>query len=202
MSIDDRKQKEKHDIQEKILKAAMQLFCKDGYQNVTLRKIAKKIDYSPGTIYLYFKDKDEIFYQLLVKGFRKFGEEALKINEKDPIKRIDKLGETYIRFGINNPEYYQIMFVLEGPSRKIVEEHCEDPGIDVYAILQKDVRYFIEKKGLNIKDLEHITFHLWSLVHGIVSLIIQKRSFASQYKDIKDLEKFALRSFEVLKVTG
>ncbi len=56
-------------MRQRILKAAMELFAKGGYENVSMRKIAKKIEYSPGTIYLYFKNKNDIMLQLCYQGF-------------------------------------------------------------------------------------------------------------------------------------
>ena len=74
MGIAERKEKQKSDIKKMILEASMKLFVEEGFENVTIRKIADIIQYSPTTIYLYFKDKNEIFYSLHELGFQKMGE--------------------------------------------------------------------------------------------------------------------------------
>ncbi|MFY8045852.1 MAG: TetR/AcrR family transcriptional regulator, partial [Chitinophagaceae bacterium] len=71
MTIAHRKQREKVEMRELILSAARSLFLEKGYYETSIRNIAEKVEYSPGTIYLYFKEKDEIFHSLHEEGFRK-----------------------------------------------------------------------------------------------------------------------------------
>jgi AcrR family transcriptional regulator len=72
MGISERKEREKQEMREKILLVATEMFIEEGYDKTSIRKIADKIEYSPATIYLYFKDKDEIFHAIHDKGFDKF----------------------------------------------------------------------------------------------------------------------------------
>ena len=74
MGIKERKEQEKSEMRELILKTAMNLFLDKGFENITIRHIAEKIEYSPATIYLYFKNKDEILYTLRREGFEKLYE--------------------------------------------------------------------------------------------------------------------------------
>jgi len=60
MGVAERRAREKRKLKQQILDAARQLFVRDGYESASMRKIANKIEYSPATIYTYFKDKDEI----------------------------------------------------------------------------------------------------------------------------------------------
>ena len=69
MGVQERREREKQGIREEILEAARQLFVTEGYENVSIRKIAEKIEYSPGTIYLYFQDKAEILAQISEETF-------------------------------------------------------------------------------------------------------------------------------------
>ena len=64
MGILERKEKQREEIRKMILEASMQLFVKEGFENVSIRKIADLIEYSPTTLYIYFKDKNEIFSSL------------------------------------------------------------------------------------------------------------------------------------------
>jgi AcrR family transcriptional regulator len=85
MGIAERRESDKQRMRGRILEAAMKLFLKEGFERVTIRAIAKAIEYSPATIYLYFKDKNEILYALQTIGFEKLYKEqqdVLKI--KDP----------------------------------------------------------------------------------------------------------------------
>src|SRR5438034_1731042 len=102
--------------QKMILEASMKLFVEQGFENVTIRKIADIIEYSPTTVYLYFKDKDEIFYHLHEQGFAKLTEiNQTLLGIDNPLTRLYKMGENYLQFGLKNPEYYDIMFIQHGP---------------------------------------------------------------------------------------
>ena len=84
-----------------ILKAAIDLFIQEGYDGVSIRKIAKKIEYSPGSIYTYFTDKDSIFYALHVEGFeRSFKKQISTQSIKDPRERLLAQGKAYIEFAL------------------------------------------------------------------------------------------------------
>ena len=106
MGITERKEKQKAELKNQILDASVKLFSEHGYNGVTIRKIADLIEYSPTTVYLYFKDKNEILYELHQIGFKKMEELNKDIFDiKNPLLRLHKLGENYIRFGLEYPEY-------------------------------------------------------------------------------------------------
>src|SRR5688572_12368349 len=99
MGIAERKEKQKQEIRKMILDASMKLFVEEGFENVSIRKIAELIEYSPTTVYLYFKDKDEILFELHEIGFRKMAEYNADLWEiQNPLLRLFKMGENYIRF--------------------------------------------------------------------------------------------------------
>src|SRR5688572_21211554 len=116
MGIAERKEKQKLEIRKAILDASMKLFVEQGYENVSIRKIADLIEYSPTTVYLYFKDKNEILFNLHEIGFLKMDEYTADLfTIKNPLVRLHKMGEHYIRFGIENPAFYDLMFILQAP---------------------------------------------------------------------------------------
>ncbi len=79
MGIKERREKEQEDLRQKILDAASELFAKEGYSNVSMRKIARKIEYSPTTIYLYFKDKTDLLNQICEETFSNLIKDIEKI---------------------------------------------------------------------------------------------------------------------------
>ena len=120
MGIVERKEKQKLEIHKQILDASMKLFVEEGFDNVSIRKIADLIEYSPTTVYLYFKDKDEIFFSLHDIGFEKMLELNRNLdNIENPLLRLHKMGENYINFGMENPEYYELMFIQREPMKKL-----------------------------------------------------------------------------------
>src|SRR6266496_4279853 len=127
MGIAERKEKQKTEIRKMILDASMKLFVEEGFEHVSIRKIADLIEYSPTTVYLYFKDKNEILYDLHEMGFQKMAEYTATIWEiKNPLVRLHKMGEKYIQFGLENPEYYDLMFILQAPMKSLdLMENCD-----------------------------------------------------------------------------
>src|SRR5436190_23970931 len=70
MGIKERQERDREAVRRSILDAARELFVTEGYQNVSIRKIAERIEYSPAAIYSYFAGKDDIFFALAEEGFR------------------------------------------------------------------------------------------------------------------------------------
>lgn len=159
-----------------ILEAAKRLFLKDGFENVTIRNIADKIEYSPATVYLYFKDKDEILYALHTEGFEKlFAEQQKTLSISDPWQRLRAGGEVYIKFALENREYYDLMFIMTETGRIISKKEDWGVGQRSYDVLRNAVRDCIEAGYLPRVDIEVASFALWSLVHGMASLVIRDR---------------------------
>lgn len=176
MGIHERKEREKHEKRRMILDTAMQLFIEEGYDSVSIRKIADKIEYSPATIYLYFQDKDDIYHSLQQEGFRIFLE-ALSLSESvaDPVGRVTDLGQRYIRFGIENPEYYDLMFISRSPMKKVDGLKDWKEGVESYLVLLRTVQFAMENGLFTSKDPHVVASGLWSLVHGLVSLVNRGR---------------------------
>jgi AcrR family transcriptional regulator len=107
MGIKERKKRDAAKMRGRILDAAMQLYLKGGYENVTMRRIAAKIEYSPGTIYLYFQNKKDIMLQLCYQGFERLLEHQEKLKKiSDPLERVSAGGRYYLAFALENPELY------------------------------------------------------------------------------------------------
>lgn len=176
MGVKERKERQKTEMREAILSAALKLFSDEGYDNVTMRRIADKIEYSVGTIYLYFKDKSEIFYELHNRGFAEFYKKQLSVQHiKDPIERLTAHGEVYIEFAIEHPEYYDVMFISRTPSKELKKfEHWEE-GERTYELLKLNIKQAMEAGHFKGVDLEVAAFALWSSVHGMASLYVRER---------------------------
>jgi AcrR family transcriptional regulator len=178
MGIAERKEKQKLEIRKMILDASMKLFVEEGFEKVSIRKIADLIEYSPTTVYLYFKDKNEILFSLHEMGFQKMGEYNGNLMEiGNPFLRLHKMGENYIRFGLENPEYYDLMFIQRAPMEVLEEKgHCEwkegDAALDR---LQETIAEAIEKGLIDPGNPQAISMAVWSMVHGLVSLAIRRR---------------------------
>ena len=178
MGIAERKEKQKEEIRKMILDASMKLFVEEGFEKVSIRKIADIIEYSPTTIYLYFKDKNEILYYLNQEGFIKMLELNSSLSKiENPLLRLYKLGENYIRFGLENPEYYDLMFIQPAPMEKLAELNFgEWKNADLTReMLKAMVAECMEKGIIKNYDVTIVAMAFWGLVHGLVSLSIRRR---------------------------
>lgn len=177
MGIAERKEKQKLEIRKRILEASMKLFVEEGFSNVSIRRIADIIEYSPTTIYLYFKDKDEIFYNLHEMGFLKLQEMNRNLDDiHNPMLRLHKMGENYIQFGLENPEFYDLMFIQPEPMDKLTEMGCEWQNGEAALTRLRDTLVECMEKGYIAKtDPTVLSLSIWSMVHGLVSLATRQR---------------------------
>lgn len=176
MGISERRIKEKADMKKAVLDAALSLFIQEGYRSVSIRKIAERIEYSPSTLYLYFKDKDEILFELHNLGFEALYRHQLEVQSiTDPKERMMAHGRAYLKFALEHQEYYDIMFIARSPSKFIEKYKHWDCGDRAFGLLIKNVQQCIDAGYFKGENSEAVAFLLWSVVHGMASLIIRKR---------------------------
>ncbi len=178
MGILERKEKQKLEIRKMILDASMKLFIEEGFEKVSIRKIADLIEYSPTTVYLYFKDKNEILFNLHDIGFHKLQEVNRNLDDiKNPLLRLHKMGENYLHFGMNNPEYYDLMLIQKAPMEALLDmDACEWKSGDAAICRLKDTLAECMEQGYILKgDVNVVAMSIWGMVHGLVSLAIRDR---------------------------
>lgn len=180
MGVKERREREKSETRDKILDAARELFVTEGYEGVSMRKVAEKIEYSPTAIYVHFTDKNELFHELCSQDYARLAEvfqsSAMPI---DPVERLKQIGRTYIEFGVHNPNHYKFMFMTPHPPLEPDDEEREkmgNPEVDAYAFLRWSVQQAISAGRLReeLVDAELVSQTLWAAVHGVISLNIAK----------------------------
>jgi AcrR family transcriptional regulator len=115
MGVKERQEREREAVSRAILDAARALFVAEGYQNVSIRKIADRIEYSPAAIYSYFPSKDDIFFALAEEGFHLLfasaGPSASATESTEPIENVRAAFWHFYQFSRKHPEYFALMFV-------------------------------------------------------------------------------------------
>ena len=115
MGIKERQERDRETIRRGILDAARELFVTEGFENVSIRKIAEKIEYSPAAIYSYFQNKDDIFFALAEEGFRLLAEPAeswqREFDSMPPLDRVRAMLWRFFEFSREQPAYFALMFV-------------------------------------------------------------------------------------------
>src|SRR5205807_10642228 len=146
MGTKERRAREREEIRTVILDAAREMFATEGYEAVTMRRIAEKIEYSPTAIYFHFKDKDALIRQLCDTDFLAFGQEFAKLMSiADPIERLRRAGHTYIEFGVQYPNHFRLMFMTPHPPMSPDDSDVERGNVDqdAYAFVRAIVEQAI-----------------------------------------------------------
>lgn len=179
MGPKERREREKVDIRAKILEAAREMFVNYGFEKVTMRMIAEKIEYSPTSIYIHFKDKQALFEELCRQDFEGLSGVFRRIaNIEDPLDRLENLGHAYVQYGLQHPNHYRLMFMTPHPAHSPVLEQGRkgDPNHDSYAFLLGCIRDCIASgklhSSLDNVDPDLLAQTMWAALHGVVALQI------------------------------
>lgn len=177
MTNSERRERRKEQVRERIVEAARELFAAEGYEAVTMRRVAEAIDYSAGTIYLHFPDKESLIKEVCVTDFAQLAGKIAKIaTDPDPVERLRRAGIAYLDFAFANPNHYRVMFMAARPaiSPDSVEQDRHDPQEDSYAFLRMTVAECIATGRFrpSITDVELTSQTAWAALHGLASLRI------------------------------
>jgi len=163
-------------LQKTILDAGRKAADQGGYESVSLRKLAESVGCSHANLYLYFKDKDDIFEALVESSFARFDEGFRRILEseehEDPVHLLTRAAHAYVEFGLQNPGAYEFAFVLRRPGRP-----RKSKPHDGYWMLRGLVKRCIDTKRFRTVDVDEASQALWAAVHGITALLITHPHF-------------------------
>ncbi len=181
MGVQERRARERENLRQEILDAARELFAREGVESVSIRRIAERIEYAPGTIYLYFRDKAEILKTICDETFSKLNQklQAIKDDRADTLSSLRRGLRAYIEFGLQNPNHYLVTFVLSG---RFLQENGhplkpEEPGMCCFDNLRGIVRKCIQEGLFRLDDVEEASQVLWAGIHGITTLLTTKPGF-------------------------
>jgi AcrR family transcriptional regulator len=198
----ERRERERQELRTRILDAARELFAEQGYEAVTMRKIAERIEYSPTAIYFHFKDKEALLRELCDTDFGALAQEFRKIARiADPVDRLRHIGRAYVGFALEFPNHYRIMFMTPRPPCIRAEDSAivrGNPEEDAYAFLRATTAEAIAAGRLRpeFKDADLVSQMVWAGTHGVVSLHIAKSN--DDWVEWRDAKKTAHALVEVM----
>lgn len=176
VNASSRRRKHKDELRKAMLDAAREIFVAEGYEAFSMRKLAEKIEYSPGSIYLHFKSKEELFDSLVEESFERLLKTLMNMSdghqERDPANELKKGLHVYVEFGLRNPNDYRFAFMLRPPVHKRPYKVHR-----AFEALRHMVRRCVEEKRFRAIDVETAAQALWASAHGITSLLIQRPAF-------------------------
>jgi AcrR family transcriptional regulator len=174
MGTKERQDRERQAVTASILDAARDLFIAEGYQSVSIRKIAERIEYSPAAIYSYYASKDDIFLALAAEGFHRLDDKVhAAMSTGDPLENVRGCWWAFYEFSQEQPAYFQLMFVDRSVPRITEQwegfEFLQQMLTNAVAAIQAGIDAGVFPKTLNPNAAMHI---LWAALIGpaIVSL--------------------------------
>jgi len=180
MGVQERRAREKKELRQEILDAARYLFLREGFEHVSMRKIAEKIEYSPTTIYLYFQDKADLVDCLCEETLARLVRKQTQIDEAiaDPVERLRRCLRSYIEFGLKHPNHYKMSFMMselfDDPDRAVRSRAMGERAFDH---LRQGLAQCVQQKSIAVADIEATAQVLWATIHGLTSLLIAKPKF-------------------------
>ncbi|RMF58431.1 MAG: TetR/AcrR family transcriptional regulator [Calditrichaeota bacterium] len=164
-------------IRRTILDVTRHLLVQNGISNLSMRMISRKVGCSVGTIYFYFRNKDALVHSLIEEGF----ELLISIMEQtyqthhDTLERLKALCVDYIQFGLKNPEYYEIMFMLNPERMERYPAEKYRRARHTLELISETLAEATREKVLNVKEPYQSAHLIWTFMHGLVSLLLARR---------------------------
>ena len=186
MSSSERRDRERETLRQIILDAARELLASDGYEKVSMRRIAEKIDYSAAALYLHFKDREALMDALAAEGYAALADMMEPLPAETPRERLFRIGHAYIEFALTHRPLYILMFqVGSSPEGRYGEHDTRRPSAArAFGLLQEAVRRVAEAEAQFAEEVEATLAAgvFWAHIHGAVSLLVtgHGRPFESQ----------------------
>jgi AcrR family transcriptional regulator len=164
----ERREREREATQQIILQAALEIATQEGWQAVTIRRVAEHIEYSPSALYKYFEDKEAILHALLLQGFQSLNAtlERLATSELHPEECLKLMAAAYWDFAWHQPTVYRLMFDLKGKMYEIEEASA------MCQIIRGVVEAWRQINEIQIGEIDSAVDILWAAMHGFVALTL------------------------------
>ena len=181
MGIAERRDREREALRTRIVEAARDIVSENGLDALSMRAIAERVEYSPATLYLYFRDKEDLLREVVVEGFRRLAEASRTqlegVEASDPAAQHRALGRAYARFALENTAYFRVMFELPTVARVWSPGECQPcsakgESTDAFCMVIETVRRAIDAGLIDLADAKRGALISWGLIHGLTSLYL------------------------------
>lgn len=170
MGSKERILRQKEETRSNILIAAREIVKEEGWQGLSMRKIADKIEYTAPIIYEYFSNKEAILQELTCKGFGILTKdlEAAKAATQEPTEQLEAMWLAYWHFALKNKEMYQLMYGVEMTC-------CAQRNTDTdapYTLITKVISEIMGEQNPKPEVIKQKYFTFFSVIHGLISINI------------------------------
>jgi len=197
MASKERIQRLKEETRVSILDAAFKIVKNEGWQSLSMRKIADEIEYTAPIIYEYYANKEAILQELTRKGYRVLVEDLAEARDTQvtPEKQLEAMWLAYWDFAFAHKEYYQLMFGVE-MNCCVMKTECpemQSPAKMICDVIQQILQVPLDDDAVCTK---YYTF--WSVVHGLISINIVRQGVSDEINQqiLKDAINGIIRSMK------
>jgi AcrR family transcriptional regulator len=173
MGVKERRARERSQVREKILDAALDFFAREGAEGMTMRALAEAIEYSPPVIYAHFRDKEAIIKELCHRQLRGLAKAFTAFGHLNPLERLRRIGYVYADSALEHPSHFRFMFLTMHAVEPVLDHEARnDPETHAYAFFKKTVEEAIAADLLRPEyaDAEEVVQMCWASAHGLVAL--------------------------------
>jgi len=173
---------------ENILLCARNVFLQEGFSHFSMRKVASCAGMSATALYRHYTNKEELLFQVLLRGYRIFSQYLEKVNDdQDPLVCLEESVMAYLKFALAEKPYYEMMFMtndqMTGLDKLNIDGAAETRHS--FELLQQRVQRAIDTKQMVSDDSYIASFGLWAFAHGQTSLFLSGRTEVSRKKFVE-----------------
>jgi TetR/AcrR family transcriptional regulator len=196
MGIQERREREKENRRQDIIDAAERIFFAKGLDAATMDEIAEEAELSKGTLYLYFKSKEELYLQIHLRGNRlltRFFKKAVK-TKKSGIKKLRAIGEAYYSFYLEHPDYFSAVMYYESKDFDLSEyescaQECAEAGGETLGVVIQAIQTGINDGSIR-SDIDPLktAVVLWGKSTGVINLVSAKANILKEHYQLEGKE--------------
>lgn len=209
MGIVERKEKQKQITKNDIINSAEKVFFEKGFENATMDDIAKEAEFTKKTLYSYFRSKEELYYEIMLRGFKIINgmcdEKLNETSNETESEKIKDIGMCFIDFRYKYPGYFKAImdyqnkeYDFHGDNKSTIIGQCYEEGEHTLDIIKECITKGIETGEFSSKIDPVITvFTLWSYLMGLIGLVDKKEKYINIYYN-KTIPEIVEGSFEII----
>ena len=165
------------DLRTSILGAARHLIVTNGHRDVSMRDIASDVGCSVSSLYLYFANRDALIHTLIDEGFQRWYDEQLALTERhpEPWARLEATARAYVAFGLENPEYYEIMYLFHPQSMERLPKELYRRARRGFDLMSATLLACAPAGARDEGEARLLTASLWATLHGVVATLLTAR---------------------------
>lgn len=195
MGISERKERQRKEVRDSILSSAWQLVNEEGWQNLSIRRIADAIEYSVPVVYDHFENKEAILSEFNRRGFQLLGDKLKEAKDKHTKsnQQLEAIAFAYWDFAFENKEYYQLMYGVGMPT---CESLTKVPELMAFiGTIHSTIEDLIRENNADTANTWLKVHSFWSTIHGLVSINLMSAPVAHLGMNNDEFNKTILKDF-------